>query len=484
MSDPNDLTMDPAKHETYRGLPPLAGVATMADAMKSGLTVDQCVQRFKRYHYAFKRLHEIFTARITAEPIYELKTAFSLHAHLCAEHATACRTRVAEMREPPLGLDVVPDTNLEVFFDEILSSPTTQELIAGLYRKALPALREAMERHMRDTNPLVDHPSIRACRFALMELNDMLAFGERACACLVDAAAGQRMEAWLKTLDDALAAAGSLCGAGAAKGKPAAVRTYSIKPYVYDPVPRRDERFIDPYNRGVNPEAFLYDEKYPNSAKVLMMLFKRIRELDVPEMMAGIIAETKGKPWGYYKDMGRQLWDEARHAMMGEVGFTRLGIDWRKIPITWTWSLNLNTQLKAMERHAVLFFIEQGLMPRTGKRYEWEVGVASGDPLAGLFQDYDWADEVLHAAIGRQWYVKEFASPKEATAYGDRCWSQIASDYRPLLEKGLTQHRNWWPDVYRAACQQWGIEPDPAVLAYDTTYESKRADLQELPMSG
>ena len=47
--------------------------------------------------------------RITAEPIYELKTGFSHHAYLCAEHVTALRQRVGEMREPPLGLDVVPD---------------------------------------------------------------------------------------------------------------------------------------------------------------------------------------------------------------------------------------------------------------------------------------------------------------------------------------------------------------------------------------
>ena len=61
-----------------------------------------------------------------------------------------------------------------------------------------------------------------------------------------------------------------------------------------------------------------------------MMFYKRLREIDVPEMMASIITETTGKPWGYYRDMTRQLWDEARHAMMGEVGFVDLGIDWRK----------------------------------------------------------------------------------------------------------------------------------------------------------
>src|SRR5437870_9820389 len=146
---------------SYRGLPPLAGLATVAEAARPGLGVEACVARLKRYHYAFRRLHEIFTARITAEPIYELKTAFSHHAYLCAEHVQALRTRVGEMREPPLGLEAVPDPALEVFFDEVLAAPTTAELLLGLYEKALPALDAALQRHMADTNPLPDAPSVR-----------------------------------------------------------------------------------------------------------------------------------------------------------------------------------------------------------------------------------------------------------------------------------------------------------------------------------
>jgi len=99
-------------YQSFRELPRLAGIASMEQAMKPGLSVEECVRRLKRYHYAFKRLHEIFTARITAEPLYELKMGFSYHAHLCAEHVTALRKRVGEMREPPLGLEVVPDASL------------------------------------------------------------------------------------------------------------------------------------------------------------------------------------------------------------------------------------------------------------------------------------------------------------------------------------------------------------------------------------
>src|SRR5690349_12064184 len=169
-----------------RNLPPLAGLCTLSEAMNPGLSVDQCVARLKRYHYACKRLHQIFTARLTAEPIYELKMGFSLHAHLCSEQTTALRKRVGEMREPPLGLEVVPDANLEILFDEILAAPETAALLLGLYEKALPALKSALERHQADANPLVDQPSLRLCRFALMELSDMLDFGERSVASLVD----------------------------------------------------------------------------------------------------------------------------------------------------------------------------------------------------------------------------------------------------------------------------------------------------------
>jgi hypothetical protein len=452
----------------------------MADAMKPGLSVEECVRRLKRYHYAFKRLHQILTARITAEPVYELKMAFSLHAHLCAEHVSALRKRIGEMREPPLGLEAIPDPNLEVFFDEIQSAPTTEELILGIYEKALPALKAALERHLRETNTLVDHPSVRLCRFALLEMGDLLTFGTQAIASLVEASVRPRLAKWLGLLDDCLAAAGSLDGTEKPSGK-VVERRHSAKPYKYEPVPKRDERFPDPYNMGVNAEVFLYDEKFPPEPKTLMMFYKRLREVDVPEMMASIITETESKPWEYYRDMTRQLWDEARHAMMGEVGFANLEIDWPKnVMVNFTWALALNTQLKPLERHAVLYFIEQGLMPKNGKRFEWEVGRASNNPLAALFQDYDWADEVLHARIGRDWYLKDFKNPQEAVRYGDECWSRVLMNWENWRTQGLTQHRNWWPELYRAACRHWGTNPDPKVLAYSTTYQTIRADLKEL----
>ncbi len=452
----------------------------MEEAMRPGLSVEQCVARLKRYHYAFKRLHQTFTARITAEPIYELKMGFSLHAHLCAEHVAALRKRVGEMREPPLGLEQVPHPALEILFDEILCAPGTEELLLGVYEKALPTLEAALQKHTADTNLLTDAPSVRVCRFALLEIAAMVAFGRQAIERLVTPERRQELSAWLRLLDDCLLSAGGLHGTDAPMQKETG-RQFSRTPYKYDPVPKRDERFPDPYNMGVNAEVFLYDPKYPPQPKTLMMFYKRLREVDVPEMMASIITETPDKPWGYYRDMTRQLWDEARHAMMGEVGFAQLGVDWPKnVMVNFTWSLALNTQLKPIERHAVLYFIEQGLMPKNGKRFEWEVGQQSGNALSALFQDYDWADEVLHARIGRDWYLKDFPNTQQAVKYGDECWSRVLMGWRSWRDEGLTQHRNWWPAVYRQACEHWGVQPDPEVLAYATTYEAVRADLKEV----
>lgn len=477
-----------AAGRSHRSLPPFAGLASFAEATAPGLSVEESVRRLKRHHYAARRLHQIWIGRLTAEPVYELKMAFSHHAWLCAEHVTAWRQRVGEMREPPLGLEAIPHEGLAVAFDEILAAPTTEELLLGVYEAALPAMREAVARHAADTQPLADQPTRRICRMVIAELDEMLDYGRKAIACLVEPEHRVAAQPALDTIHRALRAAGGLDGVGglnAGDAGSAPPRLRSATPWRFDPLPRRDARFPDPYNMGVNAEALLYDERMPDDAKVLMMFYKRLREIDVPEMMASILIETEGKPWGYYRDLTRQLWDEARHAMMGEAGFAAAGVNWpEEVRVNFTWSLGLNTQLTAKERHAVLYFIEQGLMPRTGKRHEWEVGRRSGNALAATFQDYDWADEVLHARIGRDWYVSDMPSAHEAVAYGDHCWSKVLAGWQTWKEQGLTAHANWWPALYRNYCERHGQAPDPVALAFSVSYESTRADLKDISASG
>lgn len=481
---------DSTQLDRLRQLPSLAGLCSLERAVEQtaaqpngdpAWSVEQSAERLKRLHYVLKRAGEALTAWIPSEPIYELKMLFSHHAYLCAEQVTLIRRRVSEMREPPLGLDRIPHPGLKQLLDEIIAAPDSQQRLWGMYGVALPAVLDACARFQQDAHPLADAPSVRVAKLIQFELSEALSVGQNCIAALVDDAQRAEFEPWSAELQQCLTAAGELDGTQTTSQAALPPARYSSAPFVFASEPQRDARFQDSFNAGVNPEAFLYAPQFSPQDKTLMMHYKRLRELDVPEMMASILVELREQePWEFHYEMTRQLWDEARHAMMGEVGFAALNVDWSKIPINFTWSRNLNSQLDARERHGVLFFIEQGLMPRTGKRFEWEVGLASGEPLSALFQDFDWADEVLHAQIGRRWYVPRYESLNQALAYGDGCWSKVLSHWNAYREQGLTEHRNWWPELYQQACQRWGKAPDPAALAFAETYESSRADLQKL----
>jgi hypothetical protein len=110
--------------------------------------------------------------------------------------------------------------------------------------------------------------------------------------------------------------------------------------------------------------------------------------------------------------------------------------------------------------------------------------VASGDAFSALIQDYDWADEVLHARIGRDWYVKVMGDPRKATEYGDACWSKVLIDWHSYRAQGLTQHENWWPSLYREWCRVHARQSDERIAAFATSYATARADLRELSTSG
>ena len=113
--------MNPGSYRPHKNLPPLAGLSNFDEAMRPGLPVDECVCRLKRFHYSLWRLHQISLSHIAGEPVYELKMAFGLHGHLAAENDSAFRSRIGEMREPPLGLETIPHPALAVFGDDCWS---------------------------------------------------------------------------------------------------------------------------------------------------------------------------------------------------------------------------------------------------------------------------------------------------------------------------------------------------------------------------
>jgi hypothetical protein len=499
--------VDPSPVHPRLGIPELGGICRYADVGTPGFGVEENVALLKRYNWVETRLTDLFLTQLTATPEWEVKDAFALHVWLDAEHAKWLQQRVAEMRHPPHSFNTPPDPTLEAWLQEALRSHGTVELLVAIYRVVKPALLAAYRAHFEQTNPLVDHPTRRILRFIIQEEEEMIEWGEAALqALLQDETTRAQAEAWEAHLRAYLAAADGVAGEVAAR-PPAPTPTRAptrilieheheqvnrssgdqvitptpraTAPLQPDWAPRRDARF-ESYNYLFPPHWVYAQRERPADERMLALVCKRLLEMDVPEMMASIIWRTREealaagqpKPWEYTADMCRQLWDEARHSMMGEAWLAYRGIDFTQVPLNVGFSLGLNTLATPLEAHAALWWIEQGLMPKTtGKAYEWRTAQEAGEPLAILMMDYDWADEVLHVHIGRRWLVKEMGTREEMEKLGSEAFSRVMAIRRKHGLEGAqqTEQRDWWPDF----CEQvLGYRPEPlAPEVYETPDE-------------
>ena len=102
------------------GIPPLAGICSYAAAASRDCRSSKPSSALKRCNYVLRRLHDVGVAHLAATPEWEVKCGLGLHVWLDAEHASALQARIGEMREPPLGLDTVPDERLEAAFEELI----------------------------------------------------------------------------------------------------------------------------------------------------------------------------------------------------------------------------------------------------------------------------------------------------------------------------------------------------------------------------
>ena len=431
------------------GLPPLAGVATYEQACRPGLSIGENTGLLLRYNYIKTRLVEIFSAHITGTPEWEIKAGFSLHMWLDAEHGAMIRRRVGEMREPPLHLDDVPDENLKAWLDEILRANNSLELITGIYRVARPELSRALHDHLARTNPLADHPTVRALRIIIAEEGEMQAWGEKVMHALLRTPADhETARAWEEYLNYFLSRAGGVAG-----NVPAIPENTAHAPrsdggeYRMQPEPRRDARFRDSYNTSEAAHSIYQDETKPCDERMFALIYKRLREMGVPEYLSAVMYRTRGKPWEYYTELARQVWDEARHAMLGETALYAHGMAFYEYPVNIHISTALN-RLEPAEVHAILWGVEQGLMPRnTGKHFEWKIAQAYGDPLCVTIQDYDWADEVLHAQIGRRWLLPEFGSREKLEEFRLKATPRWNAEMAAL--KSRSAQEPWWDQFVR-----------------------------------
>ena len=315
------------------GVPPLAGISTYEEASRPGLGVDASVERLRRLEYVLRRLHLLCARLLPTVPEWEVKCGLGVHSWVDAEACGSIRNRINELRHPSLRFDDSPDERLTTRMDELVEAGSTVELLAGLERV---------------------HSELAAS---------------------IDEYVGWRIRSPISQPSSSCDASGAsrrTCSSGRALPRRASPSTTATRATSRVPLPtggrdditpRRDRRFRDRFNTSAKIDRYYSDESRPADERAFALAYKRLREMDVPEWMGPILAAASDRPWEYHTDLSRQLCDETRHAMMGEVVLHSHGVPHYAFPVPINAVEALNSEFDPREAHLLLWGIEQSLMP-------------------------------------------------------------------------------------------------------------------------
>lgn len=362
--------------------------AGLGDVKKTGLSVQSAAARLHQLSFVEKRLMFFCAAHLVGAPDRNLKLLLGRAQFLAAERCTALRKRLQELRMPKTRIGNRPSEAVELAMDEADHCETIDE-VAAVAHALHAGLVTSYLYYLDQTNPLADSPS---CDLIASHLPLLRGITESLEAFIQKSGKGHSVT----RLEKFFAAAGGLDGTGS--------RSETLPPR------ERSERPFEIDRRSGRPasEAMVWDYIKPpleeTSDHFVHMLGIRLSEINVAEGLAIVIYESKDKPWEFHHDLSRHLWDEIRHSMMGEAAIEAAFGDAGAIPMR-EYERTYCMEAPPLEQYATLGIeIEGGQMRYpVGKRGEWEFcRDAVKNLLMTTFQDYDWADEVLHVNLARR----------------------------------------------------------------------------------
>ncbi len=370
--------------------------------------VDANSKALQRYRFIHERLVFVGAAQLPSRHNWDLKVSIGRHIYEDAEAADQLRTRVSHLRTPLAAVGQEPVVILGLLMDELLHARSDCEWLAGVYTVIKPALIEAYQNHVKRTQQVVDQPTIRIMRTLLLDLEDQVQWGKSMIEQLKSEQAWDSAEAqaFCTILHRCIEDAGGING----EGKRSAHLPERVRSFEAYQLPKKSQR--DPRTMG---ETILFRSSMgvkfndPIQDRIVGMMRVRQEEMTAAELIAAVLCSQKGMPWAFYLNLARHLWDEVRHALFGQAALDAEGYDWRSRS-QYTSDYDVNIEKIPSAQYAWLAIgIEEGAMKRPGKVNEFEFcRDEAKHPLMTQFQDYDWADEVVHATFGRTWTPELF----------------------------------------------------------------------------
>ncbi|TBL80586.1 hypothetical protein [Paenibacillus thalictri] len=381
-----------------------------------GLSVEESSRRLRRIGFVDRQLMRIEVGHMLARPEYEIKGALARLAWQEAKHNEELRNRCKQLRLSSVAYDKCPDAGLQLLMDRTLESESTLLLLTALFKVVKPAQIAACRAYMELAQPLVDEPTISLLKHQLIDREDQIGWGLSAIGELATAASSEELQLaarWETYLTDLLEACGGIEGQSAAR-TPDPLLAVPSKAFALPERSTRDERFTSSVVKFKDIEFADSDQ-----GRFELMMYSRYFEMTPAEGIAYVHFTTEGKPWAFYFDTARHLWDEVRHSWFGEAALRVKGYDVYSKP-NWTgWYEMAQYAFDNDETYTHLTIaIEKAAMKYPpGKREEWEFcRDIVKDPLMTTFQDFDWADEVVHAGFGQKWIIDALHSGDSAKA--------------------------------------------------------------------
>ncbi|MEM7344379.1 MAG: hypothetical protein AAF485_09040 [Chloroflexota bacterium] len=372
--------------------------AGLRNVQQPGFSVDECVARLQALAYAEERLMRLQATNIVTRPEWDLKILLGRLQYEDALHADQLKARLPELRISRKKAYHPPETTpLEIAFNEALFATSTIECLASLAKVFKPAMLQAYRTYLAETNGLADYPTVRLLKTVVAEEEEACELLELAYQEAVDTPEKQaEADAWINHLTQLLDAAGGVDGTGPVD----ATKLHVTRATTHYTIPKEAQR-DDTYQRIWD---FVHVENQRISERFAQMVATRLSEITAAEGLVFVLCEVEDQPWGFYVDISRHLWDEVRHTLFGEVATEAIFDDRAAMPIR-DFDMTYIFQMTPLEQYAGLGIgIEAAMMKYPpGKREEYEFcrDVAQ-HPLMTTFQDFDWADEVLHVNIARR----------------------------------------------------------------------------------
>ncbi len=371
--------------------------------------VDQASYYLKRCYVAERELMRTLAAWFVDTSQWDIKRQLASDMWQTSRHADMLRIRILELRYPRRDVDKKYDADVLAWTAEFAKGSHTEEFVAGIYGAVLPEMVRAYSHYLEQTDYLDDAPTVYILRHIIIDKQAQI---ERMHTLAAEIAPDLFVsaQAWTAYLHGYVSSMGGVAGDGAKSTKPTQYAdrpAYGIQRQVTRDARWRPSLFHLPHENKYDVEgrqAWQHIEKLDK--RVAMQVWSAIshfNEIWAAEVVAASMWDFTNETWDFYLDLARWAWDETRHSTMGFRALEGWGWDVADL-IPWGNAMyNAMGPMPPIQRLAILYFYEEGLLRAGTKQIEIKILESAQDDGSVQDMDFDWADEAIHVSYGFKW---------------------------------------------------------------------------------